>query len=220
MKIYFTVFFYFFAHYFLCQNSEVRDNSYNTVTIGNQTWMTDNLNVSQFQNGDIIPEAKTNEEWKLAGENRQPAWCYSNESSYVNEKLYNYWAIVDSRGLAPVGWHIPKYSELKVLVDYLGGDQIASQKLKSSVGWEFKSKSTNSSGFNALPIGSRGLDGGFYRFGKVATYWSSETIQDLSYVFIQGIGLTLINPKDKKNEKVYWQNPNAESGHSIRLIKD
>jgi hypothetical protein len=64
------------------------------------------------------------------------------------------------------------------------------------------------------------LDGGFFGFGKKATYWSSETSQDLSELWINGNGLTLINPKDKKNEKLYWDFPYAESGNSIRLIKD
>ncbi|MBM3456181.1 MAG: hypothetical protein FJX80_13740, partial [Bacteroidetes bacterium] len=73
---------------------------YKTVKIGSQVWLAQNLNTDRFQNGDIIPEAKTREEWYLAGENKQPAWCYyenapANGAKYG--KLYNWYAVSDSR---------------------------------------------------------------------------------------------------------------------------
>ncbi len=109
-----------------------------TVTIGNQTWTTKNLDVATFRNGDLIPEAKTDEEWKAAGENKQPAWCYydnkaANGTKYG--KLYNWYAVVDYRGLAPAGWHVPTDEEWTVLSTYLVGDD-AGKKMKSSSGWE------------------------------------------------------------------------------------
>jgi uncharacterized protein (TIGR02145 family) len=71
--------------------------------------MAENLNVTKFRNGDSIPEAKSSEEWRWAGENEQPAWCYLNNDP-LNEtnfgKLYNFYAIIDPRGLAPAGWRI------------------------------------------------------------------------------------------------------------------
>jgi uncharacterized protein (TIGR02145 family) len=82
---------------------------YKTVKIGQQEWMAENLNTSLFRNGDPIPEAKTKEEWEKAGENKKPAWCYykfdSSGLSYIG-KLYNGYAVLDQRGLAPIGWHI------------------------------------------------------------------------------------------------------------------
>ena len=54
------------------------DKSYNTVQIGEQEWMAENLNVSHFKNGDPIPEARTEEDWYKAAEEKQPAWCYYN----------------------------------------------------------------------------------------------------------------------------------------------
>src|SRR5690606_1972585 len=74
------------------------------ITIGNQVWMSENLNVDRFRNGEPIPQARSNEEWKKAGENHQPAWCYyqgdpNNDAKYG--KLYNWYAIKDERGLAP-----------------------------------------------------------------------------------------------------------------------
>lgn len=107
-----------------------------TVTIGSQVWMTKNLDVSTFRNGDPIPQAKTEEEWKKAGGNRQPAWCYydndpANGAKYG--KLYNWYAVIDPRGLAPAGYHIPSDAEWTKLKDYLGSD--AGTKMKSKSGW-------------------------------------------------------------------------------------
>jgi hypothetical protein len=81
-----------------------------SVTIGTQVWMTENLNVDKFRNGDPIPQAKTDAEWKNADKNGKPAWCYhdnnpANGAKYG--KLYNWHAVKDPRGLAPKGWHIP-----------------------------------------------------------------------------------------------------------------
>ena len=94
-----------------------------TVTIGTQEWMTKNLDVSTFRNGDPIPEAKTDEEWKKADEEGLPAWCYydndtANGAKYG--KLYNWYAVNDSRGLATVGYHIPSDAEWTKLIDFLG----------------------------------------------------------------------------------------------------
>ena len=81
-----------------------------TVKIGTQVWTTKNLNVSTFRNGDTIPEVKTNEEWIEAARIQQPAWCYYENDSMNGAKygkLYNWYAMNDTRGLAPIGYHIP-----------------------------------------------------------------------------------------------------------------
>ena len=109
------------------------------VTIGNQVWMTKNLNVDKFRNGDVIPEAKSEEEWKKAGEEGKPAWCYyendpANGAKYG--KLYNWYAVNDLRGLAPEGYHVPTNDEWTVLIDYLGGGEVAGKKMKSKSGWD------------------------------------------------------------------------------------
>jgi len=94
------------------QNTE-RSNI-ETVKVGNQEWMSSNLNVRRFRNGDPIPEAKTDEEWEKAGSECKPAWCYY-ESNSENCKLYNLYAVKDNRGLIPEGWHIPTETDLKTL---------------------------------------------------------------------------------------------------------
>ncbi len=118
---------------------------YKTVTIGTQVWMKENLNVSTFRNGDPIHEAKTAEEWEAAGEAKQAAWCYydndpKNGTKYG--KLYNWYAVNDPRGLAPVGWHVPLDKEWTVLEDFLGGSYESGNRnynegnsMKSTNGW-------------------------------------------------------------------------------------
>jgi uncharacterized protein (TIGR02145 family) len=110
---------------------------YKSVKIGNQTWMTENLNVERFRNGDLIPQAKTNVEWEKAGKEGKPAWCYydndpKNGAKYG--KLYNWYAVNDPRGLAPAVWHIPTDTEWSTLDNQLGDD--AGKKMKSTSGWD------------------------------------------------------------------------------------
>jgi len=109
-----------------------------SIKIGTQVWTAKNLDVATFRNGDAIPQAKTNEEWEAAGENKQPAWCYyenntANGTKYG--KLYNWYAVVDARGLAPGGWHVPTDEEWTVLSTFLGGEAVAGKKMKSTSGW-------------------------------------------------------------------------------------
>jgi uncharacterized protein (TIGR02145 family) len=118
-------------------NAVVQTGNYKSVKIGTQTWMTENLNVSSFRNGDPIPEVKTKEEWEKAGKEGRPAWCYydndpKNGAKYG--KLYNWYVVSDPRGLAPAGWHVPSDTEWTVLNDYLG-DEAAGKKMKSTSGW-------------------------------------------------------------------------------------
>lgn len=117
--------------------AEFDSNVFPEVQIGTQIWMSENLNLDTFRNGEKIQEARTAEEWKTAGDNGVPAWCYYNNDS-VNGikfgKLYNWYAVNDTRGLAPAGWHSPSDSEWNELQTFLG--QGACQKMKSSCGWE------------------------------------------------------------------------------------
>lgn len=110
----------------------------NQIKIGNQIWSIKNLDVSTFCNGEIIPQAKTDEEWNRAGNDKQSAWCYYNndlKNGAKYGKLYNWYAVSDPRGLAPTGWHIPTDEEFNELISFLGGNDQAAQKLKSNNGW-------------------------------------------------------------------------------------
>jgi uncharacterized protein (TIGR02145 family) len=152
----------------------------NEVTIGKQVWMTKNLNVDKFRNGDPIPHAKTNEEWVRAGENGEPAWCYYSNNPDNGDcygKLYNWYAVNDPRGLAPEGWKIPSDEDWGRLTDFLGGESVAGKKMKSTDFWADNDgesgNGTNESGFSGLPGGNRSYDGTFYDVGKDGTWWSS-----------------------------------------------
>ncbi|MFA5848617.1 MAG: FISUMP domain-containing protein [Bacteroidales bacterium] len=151
-----------------------------SVKIGTQIWTSENLKLSTFNNGDPIPEAKTKEEWLKAANNGKPAWCYydndnGNEKEYG--KLYNRFAIIDPRGLAPKGWHIPSNAEWKILTDFLGGESVAGAKMKSSTGWYLNNNATNESGFTGLPGGYRNENGTFI-FKTHSGFWWSCTEDD------------------------------------------
>ena len=147
------------------QVSDINGQMYKTVLIGSQTWMAENIDVDKFRNGDPIPEAKTNKEWEQAGENKQPAWCYYDNDPKNGEKygkLYNWYAVNDPRGLAPVGYHIPSVADWTILIEYLGSFG-SGKKMKSSSGWDFEGNGTNEIGFSGLPGGYRYPTGVFQR---------------------------------------------------------
>lgn len=151
--------------------------SYNWVEIDDQVWMSENLNVDKFRNGDLIPHAKTREQWTKAGENGQPAWCYV-ENDAVNGKkygkLYNWYAVKDPRGLAPKGWHIPTDEEWIKVTNNLGGqEESTGRKMQSTFGWKDNDNGTNESGFSGLPAGNRYDTGDFRDLGVEGSWWSS-----------------------------------------------
>ncbi|MBK9358859.1 MAG: fibrobacter succinogenes major paralogous domain-containing protein [Bacteroidales bacterium] len=104
------------------------NNSYPVVTIGDQTWMAENLKVSHYRNGDSIPNVTGYMQWD--GLNTGAYCWYDNEISWkdIFGALYNWYAVIDSRGLCPAGWHTPTNTEWTILSDYLGGISIAGVK--------------------------------------------------------------------------------------------
>lgn len=149
--------------------------TYMTVKIGAQTWTAENLDVIKFNNGDLIPEAKTKTEWQAASNSKEAAWCYYDndpENGKKYGKLYNWYAMVDPRGLAPVGWHIPSNAEWTMLTDNLGGENVAGTKMKSNSGWYINNNATNESGFTGLPGGYRNENGTFIFLSHSGFWWS------------------------------------------------
>lgn len=160
------------------QVTDVDGNTYKTVRIGHQVWMAENLNVGRFRNGDIIPEVKSDDEWREALTKHRAAWCYySNEPANGAKygKLYNWFAVNDPRGLAPKGWHVASGEEWLDLREYLGGEETAGAKMKYTSGWmDNKGKNgngSNSSGFAGLPGGARRR--AFYGLENNGMWWSS-----------------------------------------------
>ncbi|NTW31793.1 MAG: hypothetical protein HGB12_04080 [Bacteroidetes bacterium] len=185
---------------------------YKSIKIKTQEWMTENLNVSVFRNGDIIPEVKSKTDWENAGKDGKPAWCYYDNDTLNGKKygkLYNWYAVHDQRGLAPIGWHVPNDKELTTLIDVLGGESVAGGKLKSTTGWGEKSNGTNISGFNGLPSGTRFNDGSFSLEGSYFYFWSASTLDDKNarYCFL-------------KSDDALTRNDNYKSfGFSVRCVK-
>jgi len=185
------------------------------INIGNQVWMGKNLDVDIFRNGDTIFHAKNDAEWEKAGKNRMPAWCYYNNDPLNGEiygRLYNWFALDDPRGLAPMGWRIPSGKDWHKLVDNLGGKKNASIKMKSITGWINGGNGTDESTFGGLPGGRRCSYGEFESTGLMAFWWTSS--QD----FLPGIAwYRFICFNDSI---VYGSYGKKERGMSIRCIKE
>jgi len=184
-----------------------------SVKVGNQEWLTQNLNVQRFSNGDPIPQAKTAKEWESAGKNKQPAWCYyenkpANERTYG--KLYNWYAVNDPRGLAPRGWHIPDDAEWTTLTSYLG-EATAGQKIKSTSGWSENGSGNNYSRIAGLPGGNCYSDGSFNFIGLFGYWWSSSEVNAGN---AWGRYISYFNGKVSRSNDV------KSYGFSVRCLKD
>jgi uncharacterized protein (TIGR02145 family) len=180
-----------------------------SVTIGTQVWMTKNLDVTKFRNGDLIPQAKTNDEWEQAGKNKQPAWCYyanNKKNGKKYGKLYNWYAVSDPRGLAPDGWHVPSDAEWTVLSNYLGGEYVAGTKMKST------------SGFSDSYNPGRTSSGDFYLPGDLGevevTDWWSITDKDVDLALCRTWDFSLNDARLFSNEL------KKGLGISVRCLKD
>jgi uncharacterized protein (TIGR02145 family) len=196
---------------------DISGNVYPAVKHGTQTWSGSNLVVSKFRNGEVIPEAKTPEEWKAAGEAGKPAWCYydndpANGTKYG--KLYNWYAINDKRGLAPKGWHIATNVDWSMLIKNLTSLDIAGTKLKSKTGWKSNS-GTDLIGFAAHPAGYRNKDGKFEAIGTIGQWWSNSVpVEVKKSNQIYSLVIKAFSP-----EAIYMQMSKG-SGLSVRFIKD
>jgi hypothetical protein len=148
------------------------------VQIGNNKWMQYNLDVTQYRNGDVIPQITNATAWAAA---TTGAWCWYGFSyaSYgsVYGKLYNWYAVNDVRGLAPLGWHIPSDYEWQDLISYLGGGNSAGNKLKESGTdhWSVGNAGNNSTGLTVIPGGSISTAGAFSGMNSIANFWSATS---------------------------------------------
>jgi uncharacterized protein (TIGR02145 family) len=182
---------------------DIDGHTINTVSIGSQVWMQENLDVSRYRNGEPIRYAATSQDWLDAAAKGEGAWSYYKNDVASNGKygrLYNWYAVQDPRGLAPSGWHVPTTQEFKKLSTALGGVYVAGGKMKSTTLWlspifaaDNSGQPTvcvpngnvlasvcrpnftadNSSRFTGMPGGMRGTDGGFFFMGENAFFWSS-----------------------------------------------
>jgi uncharacterized protein (TIGR02145 family) len=143
---------------------------YKTVTIGSQEWMAENLRTSKYRNGDAIAGNLSDDQWKSATSGAQAVYDNKNSNLTTYGRLYNWYAVKDTRGLCPVGWHVPTDAEWTELTNFLGGEKVAGKKMKSS-----SMGGTNSSGFSALPGGVRNYTYGHFSVeGFSGLWWSSS----------------------------------------------
>jgi uncharacterized protein (TIGR02145 family) len=160
--------------------TDIEGNTYETVTIGNQVWMAENLRVTKYKNGSEISHKPYNQ-FNLWPDDGEGYWDYANQNSSTNSvygKLYNWYAVTDPQGLCPTGWHVASRNEWKILFEYLGGIYTeayssATIKLKSTTGWPAGKNGDNSSGFNAVPNGASYGD-----FGNGAHWFTSDRIEN------------------------------------------
>jgi uncharacterized protein (TIGR02145 family) len=160
---------------------DIDGNTYNTVSIGNQCWTKENLRVSRYNDGTLIPIVTNDTEWgSLTTGGR--SWYNNDSTTYENPygNLYNWYAVNDSKKLCPSGWYVPTVAEWTILTDALGGTG-AGGKMKStgntSLGtglWNSPNTGAdNSSGFSGLPGGYRIIDGYFEDIRYTAFFWSA-----------------------------------------------
>jgi uncharacterized protein (TIGR02145 family) len=186
-----------------------------TIKIGNQEWMTKNLDVSTYRNGDNIPEVKDQNKWKTL---TTGAWCYYNndpKNAEIYGKLYNWYAVNDPRGIAPEGFHVPNKGELEMVIDnnkFTRG--IATEGFNIPTKDEQDMAKVNNR-FIGLLGGWRGRDNiagnYFHGIGSYANWWSSS---ELDTAFARYV--TLNHESHIANMTSYYK----ISGFSVRCLKN
>ena len=199
--------------------TDIEGNVYETVLIGDQLWMQENLKVTHYQNGDEIPTGLDNDAWGSTEEGAYSIYNDDPANAEIYGNLYNWYTVDDDRGICPEGWHIPSDDEWTVLTDYLGGTSVAGGKMKEAglEHWNYysdqiSSEATNESGFTGLPAGYRSSSsGGYYDMGFFGYFWSSTEYTSVGVWFrwlgfhTSGVGQIV---------------DNKQFGFSIRCLRD
>lgn len=190
--------------------TDIDGNTYQTITIGSQIWMKENLRVSKYKNGDQIQNVSDITNWGIL---TTGAFIYYNNESANDKslgKLYNWMAANDSRGICPSGWHLPSDSEWTILTNTLGGEAVAGKKMK--LGW---GSGSNESGFSALSSGVLQYDLGSvpptYFINEFSMFWSS-TVYTTDFYWCR----TLVNAEDWVGKGAAFK----RVGQSVRCLKD
>jgi uncharacterized protein (TIGR02145 family) len=196
--------------------TDIDGNVYNTVTIGTQVWMAENLKTTKYRNGDPIPNVTAATSWITL---KTGAYCWYNNDAAKKATfgaLYNWYAVADSRNIAPLGWHVPSDAEWTVLTNFLGGETVAGGKLKAVDPTQWMSPNigaTNSSGFTAIPSGYRDFHGGnFYSEWSVSYFWT-RTEYPTAYAWAR----ELFDNSAEISRGPYTE---KECGVSVRCVKD
>lgn len=209
---------------------DIDGNTYHTVEIGNQIWLKENLKTTTYNNGNPIPNVTDNNSWSNMKTGAY-VW-YENDIIWKDlyGALYNWYTIVDTNGLCPIGWHVPTDEEWTELTENIGGaDSPHGNELKSC--WQVKSPlggncsttvhprwdedsvefGTDDYGFSGLPGGARYVSGLFYLLGNYGHWWTSTECTS-SFAWTRGLA-------DHKSNVIVITNF-REEGFSVRCIKD
>ena len=194
---------------------DIDGNVYNTMTIGTQIWLKENLKVTRYSNGDSISNVIDDSQWVNLTTGACSIYDNDTNNSGTYGRLYNWYAASDSRNACPVGWHTPLDDEFGTLITNLGGIDIAGGKLKEA-GTEHwlppNTGATNENGFTGLPGGYRNGLKGFFENKKAFGHWWSSTRYDSSQAW--GLGLFYLDIPANRSESI------IKNGFSIRCIKN
>jgi uncharacterized protein (TIGR02145 family) len=189
------------------------------INIGNQIWMTNNLSTINFRNGDNIYQAVSHEDWAKAGECGEPAWCYYFNDSLnhsISGILYNWYAVVDPRGIAPIGWRIPSIQDWEIL-SYNIGKAFTEIPYEAKYSWKtapffIRTSITPDPWLRKWAGGSRSESGYFYSFGESGSWWT--TTDNENYASYFGVRYRNYINSD-------WTGGASKgSGFSVRCIRD
>lgn len=186
-------------------------NEYQTIQIGTQVWMAENLKVTHFRNGDIIPCIKEQKQWDVL-----TSGAYSgvgNDPATVEDLglIYNWYVIADPRGVCPVGWHVPSESEWIELLTFLAGEKLSPVKTSAKI--PPQTKSLNESLFKNLPVAYfRGYDLQCSHGGYGGGGWWSSTSATEETAYYHGINYDTASRNRLEGRKKF--------GYTIRCIKD
>jgi len=210
---------------FVTLTTDIDGNVYTSVTIGTQTWMVENLKTTKYRNGDAIDNVTGNTAWsaRTAG-----AWCdYSNTATNGTKygHLYNWYAVSDTRNIAPVGWHVATDADWTKLMSYVAanlGTSLNAAKALAAATTDWTAYSTagtvgnnlalnNFTGFSALPGGYRSLDGTFDSLSNNGLWWgSTEGSTSTAWYRYVGYNASLVG-------RSYHGKAN---GFSVRCVRD
>jgi uncharacterized protein (TIGR02145 family) len=189
--------------------TDIDGNVYPTVHIGTQVWMAANLKTTRYRDGTTIPNVTNGTTWSGL---TTGAWANydnnaANDATYG--KLYNWYAVADSRNICPAGWHVPTDAEWTVLSNFLATD--VGFKMKSTSGWDNNGNGSNASGFNGLPGGVRNPNGTFATVGRSGYFWSSSEFNS-DYAWYRYLGSGNRDLGRVSNDKSF--------GFSVRCLRD
>ncbi len=197
--------------------TDIDGNVYKTVQIGRQVWMAENLRTTRYRNGEDIPYARTDGAWTTEKVGMRCAYEHDDALADRYGQLYNFYAVQDERGLCPSGWHVPSDEEWNELEGALGLSSVDAKQTggRGIHGAAMKSEAwdgTNSSGFSALPAGSRYYYYGYFSSVGNYGYWWSSSADGTDYAWYRYL--------TSGNDDVNRNYNDQRNGFAVRCVRD